>query len=104
MNDKKKAKLVALDIDCLGYTNYVFENLNNTSIDDQFVMCVRFPNWNQATFKLDDEGYVTVRYVREGIDEWPDGKEFIAYKHTNLVFLKFIPIKPKVDISEIILD
>ena len=83
-----KAKLVALDIDCLGYTNYVFENLNNTSIDDQFVMCVRFPNWNQATFKLADEGYVTVRYVREGIDKWYDGKDLNFYKKTGLKIIK----------------
>ena len=97
-------KFVAECTDGMGYTNYVFEDLEYQDYDYKYIMCVRFPNWNQATFKLDDEGYVTVRYVREGVDKWYDGKEFIAYKYTNLVFLKFIPLKPKVDISEIILD
>ena len=99
-----KAKLVALDIDCLGYTNYVFENLNNTSIDDQYVMCVRFPNWEQKVFNIEEEGFVTFRFVEEGIDQWYDGKCLNKYKHTNFIFLKFIPIKPKVETTEIILD
>lgn len=99
-----KAKLVALDVDCLGYTNYVFENLNNTSIDDQFVMCVRFPNWEQKAFNIEEEGFVTFRFVEEGIDQWYDGKGLNKYKHTNFIFLKFIPLKPKVETTEIILD
>ena len=53
----------------MGYINYVFEDLEYQDNDYKYVMCVRFPNWNQAAFKLDDEGYVTVRYVREGVDK-----------------------------------
>ena len=40
----------------------------------------------QGAFKEDDEGYVTVKDVREGIDKWYDGKDFIAYKYTNLYY------------------
>lgn len=97
-------KFVAYCEDGMGYINYVFENLNYQDLDDQYIMCVRFPNWNQALFKIDDIGYVTIRYVREGIDQWYDGKEFVTYKYTNLVFLKFIPEKPKVGTTEILLD
>ena len=98
------AKFITYSIDNLGYINYVFEDLEYQDYDYKYIMCVRFPNWNQASFNINDEGYVTVRYVREGIDKWYDGKEFIAYKYTNLVFLKFIHLKPKVETTEIILD
>ena len=47
-------------------------------------------------------GYVTVKYVREGIDEWYNGSEFVAYKYTNIIFLKFIRKMEAVD--TIILD
>ena len=97
-------ELKAKYIDIGGYITYVFENLNYQDLDDQYIMCVRFPNWNQAPFKIDDIGYVTIRYVREGIDKWYDGKEFVTYKYTNLVFLKFIPEKSKVETTEILLD
>jgi hypothetical protein len=88
----------------MGYTNYVFEDLEFTDYDYKYIMCVRFPNWNQTSFDYGDIGYVTVSYVREGIDTWYDGKEFIPYKYTNLVFLKFIHEKPEISVSEIKLD
>lgn len=97
-------KFVASCTDGMGYTNYVFEDLEFQDYDYKYIMCVRFPNWNQASFNYEDEGYVTVRYVREGIDKWFDGKDFISYKDTNVIFMKFIPLKPKVDVSGIILD
>lgn len=97
-------KLIETDKDPLGYINYVFEDLEYKYFLQKYIMCVRFPNWNQAVFNKGDEGYVTVRYVQEGITTWFDGKEFIPYKNTNIVFIKFIPIKPKIDTSEIILD
>ena len=87
-----------------GYISYVFENLEFQDYDYHFFTATRFPNWNQRHLEVGEVGYVVVKYVQEGIDKWYDGKEFIAYKYTNLVFLKFIPLKPKVDISEIILD
>lgn len=96
-------KLLAEHPDILGYTNYVFEDLEYKDYDYKYIMCVKFPNWNQNKFNINDEGYVTVRYVREGIDKWFDGKEFVSYRYTNVVFLKFIPLKPKVT-TEIILD
>lgn len=97
-------KFVAYCEDGMGYINYVFEDLEFQDYDYKYIMCVRFPNWDQAPFNIGDVGYVTVRYVREGIDKWYDGKEFVTYKYTNLIFLKFIPEKPKVETAEILLD
>ena len=98
------ARFVAYSEDGLGYTNYVFENLEFQDYDYHYIMCVRFPNWNQASFELDDVGYVTVRYVEEGIDKWYDGSEFNTYNHTNVIFMKFIKEKEKVIPTEIVID
>ena len=97
-------KFVAKEEDGFGYYNYVFEDLEFQNYYYKYITCVRFPNWNQSVFKIDDEGFLTFRYVQGGVDEWYDGNEMIKYKNTNFIFLKFIPIKPKVEITEISLD
>lgn len=99
-----KVKLVAESSDGMGYINYVFENLEFQDYDYKYMMCVRFPNWNQVHIDIGDEGFVTVRYVREGIDKWFDGTEFVAYKYTNIIFLKFVHLKEQTVITEIKLD
>ena len=99
-----RVEFVVEDGDSLGYTNYVFKRLDHNDFDDEFILCTRFPNWNQSFFEIGDIGFVTVRYVREGIDQWYDGRKLNYYKSTNIIFLKFIPLKPKVELTEIILD
>lgn len=100
-----RGKLEASYSDGMGYTNYVFRDLEFRDIDYQYIMCVRFPNWDQAAFSIGDEGFVTIRYVKEGEDKWFDGQNFNTYKYTNIIFMKFIPIKNKVSKpSSIILD
>lgn len=99
-----KVQFIAESQDSMGYCNYVFEDLNYTDPDFQYLMCVRFPNWNQASFNIGDIGFVTVRYVREGIDKWYDGTNFVPYKYTNLIFLKYIPLKPELEPSKILVD
>ena len=98
------AKLEAKCTDGMGYTNYVFKDLEYTNYDYQYIMCVRFPNWEQTTFDIGDEGFVTIRYVQEGIDKWFDGEGFNTYKYTNIIFLKFIHLKPETKQPEIIVD
>ena len=98
------AKLVAKTDDGMGYITYVFENLEYVNYDHRFIMCVKFPNWNNNIIDIDDVGYVAVRYVREGIDQWYNGNELIKYKDTNIIFLKFIPEKPKTDVNMITID
>lgn len=97
-------KLITSHTDALGYISYVFEDLEYQDYDFKYLMCVRFPNWEQPSFDYGDEGYVTIRYIREGIDKWFDGTNFIPYNYTNLMFVKFIPAKEKINISEIVLD
>ena len=96
-------KLLAEHCENLGYINYVFENLEYTNINYKYFRCVRFPNWECIKFDIYDEGFVTVKYVREGIDTWFDGTKFIPYNYSNIIFLNFIPLKPKVT-TEITLD
>ena len=90
--------------DTLGYINYVFEDLEYQEHDYKYYTCIRFPNWNQAKFDIGDEGFVTLKYVREGIDEWFDGSQFIKYKYTNLIFLQFIHLKTETNITNIMVD
>lgn len=99
-----RVKYLAHSADGMGYINYVFENLDFQNYDDKYIMCVRFPNWNQSTFNYGDIGFVTVKYVRGGIDKWYDGIDFNTYKYTNIVFMKFIPEKQEIKPTEIILD
>ena len=85
-----RAQLIAKNIDFEGYITYVFQNLNNQNLDDKYIMCVQFPNWNQSNINLGEIGYISVRYVKEGISQWYDGKEMHVYRYTNIIFLKFI--------------
>ena len=96
------ARFVAESVDFMGYTSYVFENLESTCWDNKYIMCVRFPNWNQASFSIGDTGYLNVRYVEEGVDKWFDGENFNFYRYTNVIFMKFILAKSIT--TEVILD
>ena len=93
-------------VESLGYISYVFENLNFQDYDYHYITAVRFPNWDCGNIKVGEKGYVLVKYVQEGKDEWYDkeSKEFNKYVDTNIIFLKFIPEKPEVTPTEIILD
>lgn len=91
------AKLIADQADSMGYINYVFENLESTDIDNHYIMCVRFPNWDQSFININDTGYVKFRYVQEGVDKWYNGNTFVPYQYTNIIFLKFIHEKNKVE-------
>ena len=97
-------KFVAESIDFMGYTSYVFENLESTNWDNKYIMCVRFPNWDQASFNIGDIGYLNIRYVEQGVDKWFDGKNFNFYRYTNVIFIKFILEKPPINEVEVILD
>ena len=96
-------KLNAKYIDIGGYITYVFENLNYKSYDQQYIMCVQFPNWNQSEINIGDVGYVNVRYVKEGVSQWYDGEKMQVYRYTNVVFLKFVKEPEKVD-KEFLID
>ena len=97
------AKLKAEQQDVMGYITYVFEDLNCQNYDTQFIMCVRFPNWNHSSININDVGYLNIRFVEEGIDKWFDGVTFNTYKYTNCIFMKFVKMTQKIT-NEIIVD
>ena len=99
-----RSRLVAKSCDSMGYQNYVFENLDIQDPEYKYIMCVRFPNWNQKTFNINEEGFVTLKYVQAGISKWFDGTEFQVYKYTNIIFMKFIPLIPNINPTEVFVD
>ena len=88
----------------LGYIWHVFRNLEPMEPDTQFIACVEFPNWRKDTFNPLDKGYLTVKYVEQGVDKWFNGKDLIPYNYDNVVFLKFKHEQPMQVVEEIILD
>jgi hypothetical protein len=97
-------KFLAESMDCMNYHTYVFENLEYTNCENHYIMCVRFPNWNQSIFNIGDVGFLNVRFVEAGVDKWFDGTGFNSYRYTNVIFMKFVLEKPMVIQSEVILD
>ena len=98
-----RVKLNAKYYDIGGYLIYVFENFEYTNTRDKYIMCVQFPNWNQADIDIGDVGYVRYRQVEGGVSQWYDGEKMHVYKHTNDVFLKFVKEPEKVD-KEFLID
>lgn len=88
-----KAQLEAKEHDLLGYTVYVFKNLDpNVPFTHKYIMCVRPPNWESKNIELKDIGFLTYKKVQAGIDNWYDFSEnrFIPYRYTNIYFIKFV--------------
>ena len=86
-----------------GYIWHVFKNLESLKPDTQYIACVEFPNWVKDTFNPGDKGYLTVKYVEQGVDKWFDRKDLIPYNYDNAIFLVFKHEYPTVT-EEIILD
>lgn len=84
------AQLVASDTDNLGYITYVFKRLDELAKEAQYVMCVRYPNWNHRRINLGEKGFLSVLEVKAGEDKWFNGKEMIPYNYNAIQFLKFI--------------
>lgn len=90
--------------DWMGYITYVFEDFEPLKPDARYVMCVRFPGWDEKSLKIRDRGFVTVRYVTSGTDSWFDGKSNVPYKKTDIHFLKFVPEPEQSGEVEVMLD
>lgn len=82
------AKLVAREVDPLGYVTYVFET---PDLESKYLMCVQFKNWDHRLLQIGEVGYVTYREIIAGMDKWFDGNDFIPYRYDNIQFIKFIP-------------
>ena len=86
-----------------GYIWHIFKNLESLDPDTQYIACIEFPNWVKDTFNPGDKGYLTVKYVEQGIDKWFDGKDLISYNYDNVIFHVFKHEQPIVT-EEIVLD
>ena len=87
------AQLIAYENDLMGYTTYVFKNLeDNVPFGYKYHMVTRLPNWNHRDIELDEIGYLTYNEVIAGKDKWfcPETGQMIPYNYTNIYFIKFI--------------
>jgi hypothetical protein len=66
-------------------------------------MTVQYYNWVSDPINIGDKGYVKVKEVRAGIDQWWDGLKHNYYKYDDVVFYKFVPIQDIKQEHEIIL-
>lgn len=88
------AELIAFDKDIEGYITYVFKLLDEYSINklqSEYLMTVQYYNWVSDPINIGDIGYVKVKEVKAGIDQWWDGKQHNFYKFDDMIFYKFIP-------------
>ena len=98
-------ELVAVNPEEFGYIWYVFKNLHSDPYqDNDFIACVRFPNWSHRLIEEGETGYLTVNYVIEGKTEWFDGVTLHKYNYTNCIFLKFVNDTKRVDNKNITVD
>ena len=72
-----------------GYIWHIFKNLEPINPDTMYIACIEFPNWTKDSFITGDKGYLTVKYVEQGVDKWFDGKNLITYNYDNIIFLVF---------------
>ena len=86
-----------------GYVWHIFRNLEHINQDSMYIACIEFPNWRKDSFITGDKGYLTVKYVEQGVDKWFDGKDLIPYNYDNVIFLVF-KHEQRMGTEEIMLD
>ena len=74
----------------LGYTTYVFQNLEESKWDTKYKMVTRCPNWDHRDINIGEEGFLTYDDHIAGEDKWFDGKNMQFYRYTMSQFIKFI--------------
>lgn len=90
------SKLRAKVDEGLGYTTYVFENLEESRWDMKYRMVTRCPNWEHRVVNVGEEGFLTYEDHIAGDSKWFDGKDFQTYRYTMSQFLKFIAEPKKI--------
>jgi hypothetical protein len=85
------AKLLESKQDICGYTTYVFKSLEeNPPFGKKYIMCTRFPNWQDKEVNIGDIGYLNTKEVIAGVDKWFDGETFHPYNYSNIIYEKFV--------------
>ena len=87
-----------------GYIWHIFKNLEPINPDTMYIACIEFPNWTKDSFITGDKGYLTVKYVEQGVDKRFDGKHLIPYNYDSAMFLKCKHEQPIQIMEEIVLD
>lgn len=84
--------VLAKDTDIMNYSTMVFENLDNNSFGQRYLMTVIFPNWESYIPQIGESGFLTYTSVLEGVDTWYDKNRNIQvpYNYSNLIFIKFV--------------
>ena len=78
----------------MGYTTYIFRNLEENKWNLKYKMVTRCPNWDHRAINIGEEGFLTYQDCKAGETTWYDGKDFHYYKTTMSQFMKFIA-RPK---------
>lgn len=101
------AKLVAEYKDIGGYITYVFQLLDEDEIirfQTNYIMCVRYPNWDQQVIQYGTFGYLEILEVLAGIDQYFKDGKLIPYGYSNIQFLKFVEEPKKMNNRQFTLD
>ena len=92
------AELVTFRHGCWGYITYIFRDIDRP--DNDYISCVRFPNWDCADLRIGDVGFLKYKEVVAGDSRWYDWRDnkYVPYKYSGIHFLDFVYEKPKEDI------
>lgn len=88
-------KLLAKEIDILGYQILVFKNLDKAPFGHEYCMLTVFPNWESRIPEENEVGYVYYDEVCGGIDTYYNRNldSIVKYNYNNLIFKKFVSEK-----------
>lgn len=93
-----KVKLIASNEDVNGYTTYVFKNLEPTDWLNEYIMCVKYPNWEGKLPEKNIVGYLQYTYIYAGTPYYNrllDKED--RYQFSHIRFDKFVPEEKEID-------
>lgn len=93
-----KAKLIASNEDVNGYTTYVFKNLEPIDWLNEYIMCVKYPNWEGKLPEKNIVGYLQYTYIYAGTSYYNrllDKED--KYQFSHIRFDKFVPEEKEID-------
>lgn len=88
-------ELVGKSFDINGYLTYVFENKEEECYEKKYIRCTRFPNWNTVYPNVGETGYVSIKDIVAGVDQWWNAGRWEYYRYNMTQFIDFVP-KPTV--------
>ncbi len=85
-------KLLAYKEELGDYVIYVFKNLGEHDMYNEYIMCTKFPRWQTEPLSIGEVGFLKYKIIVAGSDSWYDreNQEMISYKYSNIQFLEFV--------------